>query len=181
MSQMDPREIKILSDILALVLEDQKGQSETALEAIKARARRDGITGGALKNLFQTLAPDIERLTAARKAREDTEIRTLESTIHTLRIQLHDRGEVLNRMEHNLRIVRGNNENLKSQLHVMQTAHAEARHMLSMKMMENSYPRLMIIFVAVMAGLLAGIAGTQLFHLFYTALHPVTDNARYLY
>ncbi|MCP9320254.1 hypothetical protein KBX73_10800 [Acetobacter persici] len=181
MSQIDPKEIKILSDILALVLEEQQGQSVTALEAIKARARRDGMTGGALKNLFQTLAPDIDRLTAARKATDGAELRTLENTIHTLRIQLHDRGEILNRMEHNLRIVRNNNENLKSQLHVLQNAHAEATHRLGMKMMDSTYPRLMIIFVAVMAGLLAGIAGTQLFHLFYAAFHPVTDNARYLY
>nr|WP_298795021.1 hypothetical protein [uncultured Acetobacter sp.] len=181
MSKMDPREIKILSDILALVLEDQQGQSDSALEAIKARARRDGITGGALKNLFQTLAPDIDRLTAARTTRDEAELRAQENTLQILRVQLHDRGEILNRMEHNLRIVRGNNENLKSQLHLAQAANSELQSMLSMKMMDSRYPRLMIIFVAVAAGLLTGIAGTQLFHLFYTALHPVTDNARYLY
>ncbi|GAN67979.1 hypothetical protein [Acetobacter orleanensis] len=181
MSRMDQREIKILSDILALVLEEQSGQSETALEAIKSRARRDGITGGALKNLFQSLAPHVDAQNTPRTAADIAEIRTLENTVHTLRIQLHDRGEILNRMEHNLRIVRGNNENLKSQLHVAQTAYAEANHKLGMKMMDSSYPRLMIISVAVIAGLLAGIAGTQLFHLFYAAFHPVTDNARYLY
>lgn len=181
MSKMDPKEIKILSDILALVLEDQQGQSDSALEALKARARRDGVTGGALKNLFQTLAPDIDRLDLMHKAADEAEIRTLENTLHTLRIQLHDRGEIMNRMEHNLRIVRGNNENLQSQLHAANAAFAEANQKLGMKMMDSSYPRLVIIFVAVAAGLLAGIAGTQLFHLFYAAFHPVTDNARYLY
>ncbi|MCX2559905.1 hypothetical protein OQ252_00625 [Acetobacter farinalis] len=181
MSDMDPKEIKILSDILALALEDQEGQSSSALEAIKARARRDGVTGGALKNLFQALAPQSERLNAARMARDDAQSRELENTVHTLRVQLHDRGEALNRMEHNLRIVRGNNESLRSQLYLAQTAHEEARSMLTMKMMDSNYPRLMIIFVAVVAGLLTGIAGTQLFHLFYATFHPVTDNARYLY
>ncbi len=53
---IDPKELKTLSDILALVLEDQPGQSSSALEALRARARRSGITGGALKNLFVAIA-----------------------------------------------------------------------------------------------------------------------------
>lgn len=53
MSTFDPKELKILSDILALVLEDQPGQSATALEAIKNRARRNNMTGGALKTCFR--------------------------------------------------------------------------------------------------------------------------------
>lgn len=54
----DPKELKTLSDILALVLEDQAGQSVSALEALRARARRNAITGGALKNLFVAIAND---------------------------------------------------------------------------------------------------------------------------
>jgi hypothetical protein len=55
---LDPKELKTLSDILALVLEDQAGQSASALEALRARARRSAITGGALKNLFVAIAND---------------------------------------------------------------------------------------------------------------------------
>ena len=55
---IDPKELKTLSDILALVLEDQAGQSSSALEALRARARRNAITGGALKNLFVAIAND---------------------------------------------------------------------------------------------------------------------------
>ena len=55
---IDPKELKTLSDILALVLEDQPGQSASALEALRVRARRSGITGGALKNLFVSIAND---------------------------------------------------------------------------------------------------------------------------
>jgi hypothetical protein len=57
-TSLDPKELKTLSDILALVLEDQPGQSSSALEALRARARRNAITGGALKNLFVAIAND---------------------------------------------------------------------------------------------------------------------------
>jgi hypothetical protein len=56
MTEIDPKELKILSDILALVLEDNPGQSDTALQALRNRARKNSTTGGALKNLFQTIA-----------------------------------------------------------------------------------------------------------------------------
>ena len=58
MTAFDPKELKTLSDILALILDEEQGQSASALDAIKARARRNKITGGALKNLFQTITDD---------------------------------------------------------------------------------------------------------------------------
>ncbi len=51
----DPKEVKLLADILALVLEDQPGQSTTALDTIRRRAHASRVTGGALKNLFLRL------------------------------------------------------------------------------------------------------------------------------
>lgn len=60
------REKKLLADILGLVLEDQPGQAEAALAALRRRARAEGITGGALKNLFRRMtgaAEDGETLT----------------------------------------------------------------------------------------------------------------------
>ncbi len=46
------REMKILTDILALVLDEQPGVSASAVAAIKQRARAEGVTGGALKEVF---------------------------------------------------------------------------------------------------------------------------------
>lgn len=54
--ELDPREVKVLADILALVLEDQPGSSAVALETIQRKARQSRVTGGALKNLFQSIA-----------------------------------------------------------------------------------------------------------------------------
>lgn len=72
-TSIDPKELKTLSDILALVLEEQAGQSQSALEALRARARKNGITGGALKNLFVSIAndPPPPARTAASRARAD--------------------------------------------------------------------------------------------------------------
>lgn len=54
--ELEPREVKVLADILALVLEDQPGSSAVALETLRRKARQSRVTGGALKNLFQSIA-----------------------------------------------------------------------------------------------------------------------------
>jgi hypothetical protein len=81
---LDPRELKILADILALVVDNQAGQSEAALEQLRRRARSNSITGGALKGLLiraQTLlGPDQNILGAAQDAR----LRAAEAQIHRL-------------------------------------------------------------------------------------------------
>ncbi|MBV9755956.1 MAG: hypothetical protein JO047_02790 [Alphaproteobacteria bacterium] len=53
---LDPHEVKVLADILALVLEDQPPAAAVALETVRRKARQHRITGGALKNLFQAIA-----------------------------------------------------------------------------------------------------------------------------
>jgi hypothetical protein len=53
---LDPHEVKVLADILALVLEDQSPASAVALETVRRKARQHRVTGGALKNLFQAIA-----------------------------------------------------------------------------------------------------------------------------
>jgi hypothetical protein len=102
--QPDPKEIKLLADILALVLEDQPGQSTSALETIRRRAQASRITGGALKNLFLRLnAGNIEseleraeRLEGAAQALQRDlaaarlEIAGLQSERHRLQRQLAD-------------------------------------------------------------------------------------------
>ena len=47
------RDMKILSDILALTLDEAPAVSVSALDAIRQRARASGVTGGALKEAFQ--------------------------------------------------------------------------------------------------------------------------------
>lgn len=58
---MDPKHIKTLADILALVLVDQPGESMAALEAVRRRAKHDGVTGGALKEMIQQLSQDHQK------------------------------------------------------------------------------------------------------------------------
>ncbi|MBV9785708.1 MAG: hypothetical protein JO264_18030 [Acidisphaera sp.] len=48
----EPREVKLLSDILALVLSDEAGQAGAALEALRRKARQGRISGGAIKDVF---------------------------------------------------------------------------------------------------------------------------------
>lgn len=54
--ELDPHEVKVLADILALVLEDQGQEATVALETVRRKARQHRVTGGALKNLFQAIA-----------------------------------------------------------------------------------------------------------------------------
>lgn len=48
--------IETLSNILALVLGDRPGEAAAALEAVRRKARRDGVTGGTLKQLMRQVA-----------------------------------------------------------------------------------------------------------------------------
>jgi TonB family protein len=58
---LGPKETKILADILALTLDEQPGQALAALQQLQQRARRDGVTGGALKNMFSRIASELPR------------------------------------------------------------------------------------------------------------------------
>jgi hypothetical protein len=53
---MDEKALKALADMLALVVDDNEHVSQSALLKIRQRARQDGVTGGALKNLVALLA-----------------------------------------------------------------------------------------------------------------------------
>jgi len=66
---LDAREVKVLGDLLALVLEDQPGSAETALAAIRRRAQQEGVSGGAIKNLFLRLAQQTREKEATEPAR----------------------------------------------------------------------------------------------------------------
>jgi hypothetical protein len=56
MDEIDPRVSKLLGDLLALTLEQNDAQAEAALAAVRRRAARDGVTGGAIKHLLGRVA-----------------------------------------------------------------------------------------------------------------------------
>jgi hypothetical protein len=98
MDQPDARTRKILADILGLVLEDQDGPSQTALAALRRRARQDGVSGGALKELFGRLTGAADAADPAiggpdpQDALEEAKLRaaTLNSTLQQTRARLEE-------------------------------------------------------------------------------------------
>jgi hypothetical protein len=52
---IDPRAVKIMSDILALTIDEQDGVALSALSRIRRRARESAVTGGGLKETFRRL------------------------------------------------------------------------------------------------------------------------------
>ena len=65
---IDTAELRLLSNIIALVLDEQPGQAAAALEALRRRAAAGRVTGGALKNVFERITSD-DAFSAARSAR----------------------------------------------------------------------------------------------------------------
>lgn len=137
---IDPKELKTLSDILALVLEDQPGQAATALEALRVRARRSTVTGGALKNLFVAIANDPPAPAARAPARAprgkaaevqaahariaqlaadmrglDLELRTARAQVATLQAELDATREARAQAQANLSRVQGSTEGQRMQ------------------------------------------------------------------
>jgi hypothetical protein len=57
-SVTETSELRVLSGIVALVLDEQPGQSGAALETLRRRAASSRVTGGALRNLFERLSSE---------------------------------------------------------------------------------------------------------------------------
>ncbi|NHN83568.1 hypothetical protein GOB93_02795 [Acetobacter musti] len=173
----DPKELKVLSDILALVLEDQPGQSATALEAIRSRARRNNITGGALKNLFTAIAPNPpKRAASSTRSRAS---KTASGDVQQERARVRELTESVTRLDMELRTARANNAQLKAELFLTQQARAETQSQL-VAVQSTSHTRFGLVGLAVIVGCIAGVAGTELFHSLRPA--PVhTPNAVYLH
>lgn len=187
MSDIDPKELKILSDILALVLEDQPGQSATALEALRNRAKRNATTGGALKNLFQTIAEDPEKAKSARPGKTRANSRASANKAQadmseTYRTQLQELRNNIVSLDRKLRTATAQNETLKSELYLTLQARAEMQAQMAQIQSFGQYQRWITIIIATLAGILAGIAGTELFHAFSSPhINTAAENARYLY
>jgi len=178
MSQnFDPKELKTLSDILALVLEDQPGQSANALEAIRTRARRNAITGGALKNLFIAIAPNppAARPAAAPRARAKAASATAPE-MQAARTRISQLTADVHRLDLDLRGCTARVEALRSELHITRQARAEAQQAL-LRFTNDSRPRKILMALCLICGMLIGIAGTSVVN----DLMPThtTDNSRY--
>ncbi|MCE2564331.1 hypothetical protein [Komagataeibacter sp. FNDCF1] len=164
---IDPKELKILSDILALVLEEHAGQSENALAAIRTRARKNGVTGGALKNLFSAIAPNppqkpppkqraprtTKASAAAAKEIQDSHARIAQLAANIRKLDLE------------LRDMRTSNEALRLELNQTRQARAETQAALSV-VQSRPAPGRSGLLVAATVGLLTGFALTQGWHLF---------------
>ncbi len=180
MSQIDPKELKTLSDILALVLEDQPGQSANALEAIRARARRNAITGGALKNLFVAIAPNppAPNPSASRPAAARARTaRTGAPELQAARTRISQLTADLNKLDLDLRGATARNEALRSELHLTRQARAEAQQAL-LRVSADSRPKRILMTLCLICGVLLGIAGTSVINAVSPSPHP--DNSRYL-
>ncbi|MXV35010.1 MULTISPECIES: hypothetical protein [unclassified Saccharibacter] len=132
----DQKDIRLLADILALVLDEEQGQANAALETLRQRARKRKISGGTLKNLFRSLA-EHEQSAQAVLAR---------STTTTVPDSLADR-----------------HRRLQSEYALLQEENAQLSQYASFHTAQAPLRRAAIV-IALVAGLLGGIAGTQLVH-----------------
>ena len=176
---IDPKELKTLSDILALVLEDQPGQSASALEAIRARARKNAVTGGALKNLFVAIAPNppAQAAPAPRATRTRTPKAATGSPaeMQAARTRISQLTADLNRLDLELREAVSRNESMRSELNLTRRARAEAQQA-AMQAQAESRPRTMLLVLSLLCGVLVGIAGSAVVRDMMPA-HTITDTS----
>jgi len=177
--RIDPKELKILSDILALVLEDQAGQANNALEAIRARARRNKTTGGALKNLFVAIAPEPPARAAPRPRATRATAGASAADMQAARTQIRTLTENIRQLDLDLRMQRAENASLQSQLVLTQQARAETQAALMSVRSGAPSRRIGLSVVALTVGVLVGIAGTELTHTLTGG--AVSSNAIYLH
>ncbi|MCE0744934.1 hypothetical protein LWC05_13710 [Acetobacter sicerae] len=175
----DPKELKVLSDILALVLEEQTGQSEAALSALRARAQRNKITGGALKNLFTAIAPNPPKRASTASPRPRASRSAAAGDVQLERQRVRELSENLNRLDMELRNVRASNASLKAELFLTQQARAETQSLL-VAAQSATHTRFGLIGMVLLVGCIAGVAGGELFHSLKPAPHHV-PNAVYLH
>ncbi|MBB2163166.1 hypothetical protein HLH26_01195 [Gluconacetobacter sp. 1b LMG 1731] len=157
--KLDPKELKILADILALVLEDHPGQSANALDAIRNRARRNGTTGGALKNLFTALAPNPPARPPPRPRASRAASGAAAEEMQAARTRILQLTESINRLDLDLRSARARNEELRSQLYLTQQARAETQAALSVMRARPAQRRRSVVALAFAVGALVGAIG----------------------
>lgn len=142
-NRFDPKDIKILSDILALVLAEPSGSAQNALEALRLRAKRNNLSGGALKNLFASLAADTGRQNAADREKQFC--------------------QRISELERELRQAQGH---LRSAQGALSHTQMESRALMMEIATQRSQRgwRYITIAFGISAGLLLGIATSQFYH-----------------
>ncbi|GBQ85046.1 hypothetical protein [Asaia krungthepensis] len=171
----DPKELKVLSDILALVLEEQEGQSVAALNALRSRARKSGTTGGALKNLFVAIAPNPPQRAKPKPRATKTETGP---DVLAARQQIVTLTNNLRQMDLELRNSRARLESVRSELYQTQQSRAELQSRLLTREARKPYFST-LIWCGFAVGILIGIAGTQFIHSVVDVPRP--DKSIYLH
>ncbi|MBE7729580.1 hypothetical protein, partial [Komagataeibacter sp. FXV3] len=177
---IDPKELKILSDILALVLEDHAGQSENALAAIRTRAKKNQVTGGALKNLFAAIAPNPPKKAAPkpRAPRATKASAAAAKEIQESHQRISQLTESIRRLDTEIRDLKVNNGALMAELNQTRQARAETQAALSSAVQYRPAPRRSGLLVAAAVGALTGFALTETWHLFMSG-SPAQASATY--
>ncbi|MBR2124459.1 MAG: hypothetical protein IJ934_04720 [Acetobacter sp.] len=162
MTTIDPKEIKILSDILALVLEEHPGQSSTALETLRRRAKRNNTTGGAIKNLFQVLATNPskarEASSASSRSRNSTRAKQqAASDTDTYRTQLQEMRESISRLDYKLKTVIAQNASLEHELDLTRQSRAELQSRIAGAELALSRKKRLIMTFVFLSGCVTGI------------------------
>ena len=142
-NRFDPKDIKILSDILALVLAEPSGSAQNALEALRLRAKRNNLSGGALKNLFASLAADTGRQNAADREKQ-------------FRQRISELERELRQTQGHLRFAQGALSHTQMESRALMTEIATQRA-------QRPWRYITIAF-GISAGLLLGIATSQFYH-----------------
>lgn len=138
---LDPKELRLLADILALVLDDEAGQAQAALERLRERARKQDISGGSFKNLIITLADHSEGRTDLLKKRHELEIKRCQEVMEDLSKQHRKLQKYVSYLEKDNQILRFNSNQ------------------------GDILPWQRIKFIlALITGLLTGIAASQIVH-----------------
>ena len=163
---IDPKELKILSDILALVLEEHAGQSEGALATIRSRAKKNGVTGGALKNLFVAIAPNPPQKPPPkpRAPRTTKASAAAAKEIQESHARIAQLAASIRKLDLELRDIRGDNEALRLELNQTRQARAETQAALSV-VQSRPAPRRAGLLVAAAVGLITGVVLSGAWHL----------------
>ena len=170
---IDPKEIKILSDILALVLEENPGQSSTALETLRRRAKRHQMTGGALKNLFQTLATNPSKAQEASRShsrgkntRSTRAKQQADSAAETHRVQLQEMRDNISRLDYQLKTITAQNASLKHELDLTRQSRAELQTRIAESELSLSRKKQFGMIKAFLIGCVTGIIAVFIIVLF---------------
>jgi hypothetical protein len=84
---IDTAELRLLSNILALVLDEQPGQAAAALDALRRRAAHNRVTAGALKNLFERVSLEASDSVAQHQRAARAEAQRLQQELEVVTVQ----------------------------------------------------------------------------------------------